>query len=385
MNKRKIAVFTCSRGEYGLLHPVLRELGREPSFEVNLIVAGSHLLKQYGMSMKEIESLFLKRLIKINTSTTENGKIKLLRAFSKTIDQGERIISRLNPDILLLAGDRYETYAMAIAGFYMNIPIAHIFGGDLYQGGHLDDSARHSITKLAHIHFATNADSFERILGLGEEKFRVFNVGSPAVDNALSRDCASRSDVAIKLGLDLSKPVLVFTQHPVTTESEQAYFQVKQSLDALKELGLQTVITYPCNDPGAEDIIRAINEYASNPHFRIIKSLGWRYYLGLLKVSSAVIGNSSSGIMETPIFKVPCINIGSRQKGRLRADNVINAPYDKEKIKKAIIKTLTDRNFIKKVNKSKNPYGSGGTSKKIARILKRIPLDKKLLQKKMTF
>jgi len=385
MNKRKIAIFTGNRSEYGLLYSVIKSLSLEPSVEAYLIISGSHLSRKFGKTVNEIDVSLVKKVRKIESAFfADIGRVKSLLSFSTVVRQGSNILSKLKPDLIVLAGDRSETFAMAITAFYLNIPIAHLFGGDLSQGGHLDDSVRHSITKLAHLHFTTNKLSYKRVLDLGEESWRVFNVGLTSIDNIIVGEYASRQNIAKEFNLDLKKPIIIFTQHPVTTESELAYNQVKESLEALNELSYQTIITYPCNDAGSEQIIKAINEYADNSSFRIKKSLGWKYYLGFLRIGAVVVGNSSSGLMETPIFKVPCVNIGTRQKGRLRAENVIDTPYKKNKIKKAIIKSFTDRNFIKKVKNCSNPYGNGRASKKIIKVLKSVPLNRALLQKKMT-
>lgn len=383
---RKIAVFTGNRSEYGLLQPVLKALSADSSFEVNLIVSGSHLSADFGETVNEIDDEGIKEIFKIDLGEAVNStNVNVLLSFSSIIMKGSSLLVRIKPHIMLLAGDRYETFAMAITAFYKNIPIAHMFGGDVSQGGHLDDSVRHSITKIAHLHFTTNEDSKRRVLSLGEEGWRVFNVGSPIVDNILNREYASREEISKELNLDLEKPIVLFTQHPVTTESDLAYGQVKESLEALSDLGYQTVITYPCNDAGSEHIIRAIEEYLNRDNFRIRKSLGWRLYLGTLKIASAVVGNSSSGLLETPILKVPCVNVGSRQAGRLRAENVIDVGYNRDEIKKAIIKSLKDEEFLGRVRNCSNPYGNGGASKEIAKILKDISLNKILLQKKITY
>lgn len=383
MRKRKIAVFTGNRAEFGLLYPVIRKMSLDKTLDVRLIISGSHLQDDFGKTIEEINDSRVSSVK--NTILRIDNKSGIPERISEIIRRGKEALARINPDILVLAGDRYETFAMGIAAFYMNIPIAHIFGGDISQGGHLDDSIRHSMTKVSHMHFVSNKDSYKRVINLGEEKWRVFNVGSTAMDNIFSGKFSSADEIARLLRLDLNKPVIIFTQHPVTTESELAYCQAKKSLQALKELGFQTVVTYPCNDTGCEGIIKAINEYASMPNFRVRKSLGWKSYFGLLKVASAVVGNSSSGIIETPVFKVPCVNIGTRQAGRFRSSNVIDAPYERMAIKKAIRKAVCDKKFRRLVRKCRNPYGNGNAASKIVNVLKSMPLNKALLQKKITF
>ena len=386
VKRRHIVVFTGNRAEYGLLHPVIRALVREPSIVTSLIVSGSHLVRSFGATASEIDLSGLRTVKRILLPRIRTSSVAgTLCSFSAIVGKAPEVLSELRPDIVVLAGDRSETFAMAIASFYANKPIAHLFGGDLSQGGHLDDSVRHSITKLAHLHFTTNRDSYRRVLSLGEERRRVFNVGSPAVENACSGECAEPGQLARELEIDLKKPVILFTQHPVTTESDQAYRQARESLAALEALGHQTVITYPCNDAGSAEIIRAIRERAGCRNFRIRESLGWKRYLGLLKIAACVVGNSSSGIIESPIFKVPCVNIGTRQKGRLRAGNVIDVPHEKKRaIMRAVEKAMGDARFRAKVRRCSNPYGSGRSSEKIVKVLRTIPLGQKLLQKRMT-
>jgi len=386
MRRRKITFFTGNRAEYGLLSPIVSSLVAEPTIELSAVVSGSHLSDDYGATFSEIDLNGIREIRKIRPAEgTPDAQMKTLFNMADLIKGGAKALKELRPNILIVAGDRAETFGLTIAAFYLNIPIAHIFGGDISQGGHLDDSTRHSITKLAHLHFVTNEDSYNRVVRLGEEKWRIFNVGSPVVDNVMQGKMASRKEVLSELGLNGSDPIILFTQHPVTTESTAAYDQVKESLEALRELGYQTVVTYPCDDAGSQDIIEAIGEYSGEPHFRIRKNLGWRLYLGCMRASSCVVGNSSSGLIETPVLKVPCVNVGSRQAGRLRSKNVIDVPYDKEKIKKAVKQTIYDQDFLKMVKRCENPYGDGHSSEKITKVLKAIPLGKKLLQKKMTY
>ena len=383
---RKIVIFTGNRADYGLLHPVIQHLTTDPYFQVTLIISGSHLSVDYGQTVDEINCVGLYNIVKIDLADLiSSSKVEVLKSYAMLVEKGNEVLAEIMPDALLIAGDRYETFAMAVATFYRNIPIAHIFGGDLSQGGHMDDSVRHAATKLAHIHFTTNQDSYQRVIGLGEEKWRVHNVGSPFVDTVLAGEYASPLEIKENLELNLGKPFILFTQHPVTTEPDDAYRQVKESLEALKKLKIQTIITYPCNDLGSEAIIGAIKEYLNVSHFIVRKSLGQRLYIGCLKLSACVAGNSSSGLMETPIFKVPCVNIGTRQAGRLRSTNVIDAGYNQVDIKKATKKAITDRNFLDQVRRCENPYGEGNTSKKIAAILKQMLSNNKILKKQMTY
>jgi UDP-hydrolysing UDP-N-acetyl-D-glucosamine 2-epimerase len=286
----------------------------------------------------------------------------------------------------LVAGDRYEALGFAIACYYMNIPIAHMFGGDRSIGGNLDDSVRHAITKLSHIHFATNNESFDRLLALGEEEHRVHNVGSPVVDAIHAGDFASPKEVKTFLGLDINKVDIVFTQHPVTTEVDLIDLQLLPSLEALKELTeYNIIITYPNMDAGSNEIVSFIERYEHLPHFHVHHNLGRRMYLGLLNVAKLVVGNSSSGLMETPAFRLATIDVGPRQEGRTKGNNVISVPYNKVEIQRAINIALYDSDFRRQLSLGYNPYGYGGTCDEILSVLRTVKLDRKLLQKRITY
>src|SRR3989304_3144084 len=255
------------------------------------------------------------------------------------------------------------------------------------EGGALDDSVRRAMTKLAHLHFTTNKQATNRVLSMGEESWRVFTVGFPAIDLVKDGNFASQTEVAEHFRLDLMRPIVIFTQHSVTTEFEQATDQIKPSLEALKRLvseGVQVIITYPNNDAGGRHIISEINSFMTNgvPGIQLHRSLGRYNYHGVLalahdaKVRMVCAGNSSSGIKETPAFGCPTVNIGSRQEGRLRGDNVLDVDYETETILRAIERCLWDEAFRSICRNTENPYGIGDAGKKIAQILATIPIDK---------
>ncbi len=307
-----------------------------------------------------------------------------------------KALSELKPDILVVYADRFEGFAAVIAGTQMGIPTAHIEGGDITEGGALDDSVRHAMTKLAHLHFTTNEEAAGRIRAMGEEAWRVFNVGFPAIDLIKAKNFASRDELIKRYGLDFSKPFVVFTQHSVATEYKAAERQIMPSLAAMEILakeGCQVFVTYPNNDAGGKRIIDVISRWHRKLQaigIQIHKSLGRYNYHGLLyqgaygRGRGVCVGNSSSGIKETPALGCPAVNIGSRQKGRLRANNVLDTGYKTQTILKAVHRSLFDEKFRKKCKDCRNPYGIGDAGKKIARILSKIPLDKKLVQKRMT-
>lgn len=386
--KINILVFTGNRAEYGLLYPILYNLKLDKTYRVSLMISGSHTTESFGSTLDEIDKSGFEsiEIIDIGDFTSFNN-INTIKVISKIIESSSAVFNNIKPDIVLVAGDRYETYAVVTSAFYNNIPIAHFFGGDLSQGGHLDDSARHAITKLSHLHFATNEDSYNRIIKLGEEEWRVFNVGSTFVENILRNDYSTPEELKNDLNIDLEKKIILFTQHPLTTEPQKAYGQIKTSLQVLADLGIQSIITYPCNDNGSEEMIKAINEFSNISHFRIVKSLGMKKYLGCMSIASCVAGNSSSALTESIPFGIPCINIGKRQEGRLQSENVLNVEQDYIQIKKAIQTALYDEKFISIARNCHNPYGDGKTSIKIVELIKILMSDKKqsLLKKRMAY
>lgn len=394
MKKRTIAIFTGNRAEYGLQHPIIKAVNVHADLKYKLVVAGTHLHANFGNTLDEIrkDGFRIDSQVKI-----EMDGLSLL-ASTQAIGTGIISISGtlhdLRPDIMVAYGDRFETFAAVIASTQMNIPTAHVEGGDLTEGGALDDSVRHAITKLAHLHFTTNEQSTNRILAMGEESWRVHTVGLPAID-MISEVCfATREEVNCKLGLDPSRPIVVFTQHSITTEFEKAASQFTPSIEAMVNLaaaGVQIVITYPNNDAGGKTIIGILNDLGgwNLPNIQIHKSLGRHVYHGLLalaldpSIRIVCVGNSSSGIKETPAFGCPTVNIGSRQDGRLRGNNVLDVGYDSCAIETAVIRCFYDETFRSIARNGKNPYYLGQAGTKIANVLATVPLDQKLIRKRM--
>jgi UDP-hydrolysing UDP-N-acetyl-D-glucosamine 2-epimerase len=393
MTKRKIAVFTGNRAEYGLQYPILRAIAADPRLEYFLLAGGAHLQQDFGRTMAEIEAdgFYVYRQVEIRMQ--KDTLFSTAQAIGTGIVSLSKILDELRPDFLVVYADRYEGFSAMITGTQMNIPTAHIEGGDYTEGGALDDSVRHAMTKLAHLHFATNEQAVERIRRLGEEPWRVFNVGQPSLDLINAGLYASPTDIATDLKLDLSRPVVLFCQHSVTTEFEQAIEQVKPSLEALRKLakdGYQVIITYPNNDAGGRRIIEEIEKLNGEANIIITKNLGRHRFHGMLNVigrvgRGAFVGNSSAIIKETPAFGCPAVNIGSRQQGRLRADNVLDTAYNEQEILAAIYRSVTDEEFRHQCQTCKNPYGAGNAGPKIAEVLATMPIDSHLLQKKMTY
>jgi len=392
---KKVAVFTGNRSEYGLQLSALRAINNHPELEYKLIVAGAHLDDDFGQSINEIHNDGFRIDATIKVEMNADSLSSNVQSIGNTIVKIGVALEQIKPDFLIVYGDRSEALAAVIASTQMNIPTGHIEGGDLTEGGALDDSVRHAMTKLCHLHFTTNQQSANRVLGMGEELWRIHNVGLLSLDMIIERNFATPEEISVKLGINLSKPIVLFTQHSVATEFNLSGEQIKGSINALKKLakkGIQVIITYPSNDAGGRSIIDNLQalEKQSISGIQIHKSLGRYLYHGVLALAQnksnkvACVGNSSSGIKETPIFHCPTVNIGSRQSGRLRGQNIIDVDYIESEIVEAILLCFESESFRKSSHETNNPYYSGDSGYKIAEILSKIDLNNKLIQKKMT-
>jgi UDP-hydrolysing UDP-N-acetyl-D-glucosamine 2-epimerase len=392
--KRNIAVFTGNRAEYGLQLPILRAIARHPELEYRLIVSGAHLDPNFGRTMEEIRGDGFDIHAEVKIDLQADTLYATARAIGTGVLSMSEALAELQPDMLVVYADRFEGFAAVIAGTQMRIPTAHIEGGDITEGGALDDTVRHAMTKLSHLHFTTNRQATNRLLAMGEEEWRVHTVGFPAIDLIQEGEYASRDEVEQRFGLSADRPVVLFTQHSVTTQFEDAAAQIRPSLAALTQLageGVQVIATYPNNDAGGRRIIHELTLLAEQgiADLQVHRSLGRYNYHGVLALARdprarvACVGNSSSGIKETPAFGCPTVNIGSRQEGRLRGDNVLDAGYDAVEIHRAITRCFSDDSFRKACREGENPYGEGHAGRKIAEVLATVPLDQTLIQKRM--
>jgi GDP/UDP-N,N'-diacetylbacillosamine 2-epimerase (hydrolysing) len=377
---RKILYITGTRADYGLMRSVLFEIDKDPEMELELAVTGMHLMNEFGMTINEIRKDGFK-IHELNAVFEEDDKFSMAKFVGKFIQLLTDLVKRIKPDIMLLLGDRGEMLAGAIVGAYLNIPTAHLHGGEITST--VDEYARHAITKLVNIHLPATEKSADRIISMGEDPDHVFVVGAPGLDAIMASDLIKKDEIALKYDLNLSKPILLVLQHPVTLESEKSSKNMLETLKAIHDLKYQTILIYPNADAGGREIVKLIDKYEKLPFLKIFKSISRKDYLSLMNVASVLIGNSSSGIIEAPSYKIPVINIGSRQKGRERALNIIDVDYNAEEIKNAIKKAFYDEKFNIQLNKSKNPYGDGKTSLKVTEILSKIALDKTLLEKRL--
>jgi len=367
----RIGILTTSRADFGILDSLINEFKKYPlEFELILFASGSHYDENLGSTILEVRKCFAGRLVELPVAPRRlEGEEIPKRAFEVGSLLADAI-SKNPVDLTFLLGDRYETLTCALAFFLLNIPIAHLCGGDISEGAQ-DDSIRHAISKLSHLHFPNNEDSRKRIIQMGENPEHVFNVGSLSIDNILNMDFLKKKDLEKELGFEIGRSLILLTVHPETLgcvtieEVIENFKEVFQKFDRC-----QFVITGSNADSGGEKINSLFREIArerENVYF--YKSLGWKKYFSLLKFTNTVVGNSSSGLSEVPSFGIPSINLGERQRGRLSSKGTIHAEFKTASIIQAIeMSFCTEKRTIAK--NCENPYGNGGTAEKIIQIIK---------------
>jgi GDP/UDP-N,N'-diacetylbacillosamine 2-epimerase (hydrolysing) len=384
--KKLVLGVTGIRSEYDIMSSVFRVITNHPALELQLIVTGAHLSQAYGHTIEEIKAdgfVIAEEVESLLNGDQDSFRVKGLAIQLQGLVQA---VARIRPDILLVLGDREESMTTALVGAYMNIPVAHVAGGDRVIGN-VDDQVRHAVTKLAHLHLVTNRKSKERILRLGEQPFRVFDVGNPGLDRLLQIPEIDITDLSERLGFSIieDEPLLMVIQHVISTETEHAYEQMKVTLEAVRELGIKTILSYPNSDAGGQQMIRAISEFESLPNLYTAKNIPRLEFVNLLRRTSCLLGNSSAGILEAPLLKLPVVNVGNRQLGRLHAENVEFVPHDKNRIIEAVRRACFDQEYRRAIADCSNPYGDGRSADRIADILARLSIDKKLLIKDITY
>jgi len=372
---RKICVVTSTRAEYGLLYWLLKEIEADSDLKLQLIVTGMHLSPEFGLTYKEIEKEF-KIDKKIEILSSSHTSLDICAEMARVYEKFAPALAELKPDILVLLGDRYEIFGVAGVASVMQIPIAHIHGGETTQGA-FDEAFRHSITKMSHIHFAATNEYANRIIQLGEEPSRVFNIGGTSIENIKKLNLLNKDEFEKSIKFKLAKKNILITFHPATLENSGAREQFNELLNALDELEETNFIFTKANSDTDGDVInKMIDEYVSENSQKAVAfaSLGQLRYLSAIKFVDIVLGNSSSGLLEVPSFKKATINIGDRQKGRARASSVIDVRPAKEEIL-AAIKRAYSKEFEQTLKDTINPYDGGNPSKKMVKILKEIKLE----------
>ncbi|MBX5437704.1 MAG: UDP-N-acetylglucosamine 2-epimerase (hydrolyzing) [Alicyclobacillaceae bacterium] len=374
--KRKICVITGTRADYGLLYWLMREIQQDEALELQLVVTGMHLSPEFGETCKVIEQDGFPIADKIEILLSSDTAAGMAKAVGLGVIGFADSFRRLQPDVVVLLGDRFEALAAAQTAMMMRIPIAHIHGGERSEGV-VDEAIRHSITKMAHYHFVAAEPYRRRVIQLGEHPDRVFNVGAPGLDHIRRMDLLNRSDLERELGWELGDRTFLVTYHPVTLLSEdpeQTAEEILGALDAFEDA--HVIITMPNADAGGRSVARLFRAYADRRHDRVlaVTSLGQRRYLSAMKLADVVIGNSSSGLIEAPFLGTPTVNVGNRQAGRLRAASVIDCRGERKEIENAIRTALT-ADFQALAASATSPYGCGDASLKIKEYLKTVPLE----------
>ena len=374
MNKRKICVVTGTRAEYGLLYWLMKEIDADNDLELQIIATGMHLSPEFGLTYKEIEKDFKidKKIEMLLSSDTPIGISKSMGlaqiSFAEAYD-------KLKPDIVVVLGDRFEIFSSVSAAMIACIPVAHLHGGETTEGV-FDESIRHSITKMSHLHFVATEEYRKRVIQLGENPKRVFNVGGMGIENIKRMKLLNKKEFEESINFKLNKRNILVTFHPVTLEKSTAKEQFQELLKAIDELFETNIIFTKANsDTYGRIINKMIDEYVAENSDKSVAftSLGQLRYLSALQFMDAVVGNSSSGLTEAPSFKIGTINIGDRQKGRIKAESVIDCQPDKQDILRAFEKLYSNK-FQKSLEKIENPYGDGMASKKIINVLKNMEL-----------
>jgi UDP-N-acetylglucosamine 2-epimerase (non-hydrolysing)/GDP/UDP-N,N'-diacetylbacillosamine 2-epimerase (hydrolysing) len=375
---RKVFVVTERRADYSRFKPILTLIKEDPCLEYYLAVTGCHLKPEHGNTIHEIkkDGFKISSELQMFTEKGDSGA-SMVRAFGRIIQQLTYELEKSQPDLILAGFDIAANFAVAIAGAHMNIPVAHIPGGEV--SGTIDESIRHAMTKFSHYHFAANSDACQRLIKMGERPAHVFNVGCPSIDAIKQVSRIPKKELLSQYHLKPSYALVL--QHPVTSELTRSSFQIRQTLEAVTKAGLSSLVIYPNNDAGCSSIIK----YITGSSINHVPSLSLEHYVNLLRNCAMLIGNSSSGIHESSTFGIPTINIGSRQAGRLRSSNIIDVGYDKNEIHEAIITCKESSAFQRRCAEAPNPYGDGKSSQKIINLLKTLSLDEGVIQKQITY
>ncbi|OGW33618.1 MAG: UDP-N-acetyl-D-glucosamine 2-epimerase, UDP-hydrolysing [Nitrospirae bacterium GWC2_56_14] len=378
MPPRKICIATGTRAEYGLLSVLMKSIQQDPGLTLQVIATGMHLSPEFGLTYREIEHDGFTIDARVEMLLSSDTAVGIAKSIGLGVVGFADALDHLRPDLLVLLGDRFEIFAAAQAALVARIPVAHIAGGDTTEGA-FDESIRHSITKMAHLHFVTNGDSARRVRQLGENPDHIHTVGNPGIDRILQLKLHDRTELEHALGFTFRKKNLLITFHPATLDAASPETQFQELLTALDRLGSEIglIFTKPNADTGGRKLMQMIDAYvADHPHAAAFTSLGQLRYFSAIAQVDAVVGNSSSGLYEVPSFKKPTVNIGDRQKGRLQASSVINCRPEAADIERAIREA-----YHRDCSAAVNPYGDGNSSSRIFAVLKQFPDLQALLKK----
>jgi UDP-hydrolysing UDP-N-acetyl-D-glucosamine 2-epimerase len=380
--QRQLAVVTTSRADYSHLYWVLHELNAHPSIEMRLVALGAQLSPEFGMAVDEIERDGFEVHERVECLLSSDTDVGMAKTIGVAVLGLAECLGRMRPDLLLLIADRYEMLAPASVALALRIPVAHIEGGEVSEGA-IDDAVRNALTKMSHLHFTPTEASRQRVVGMGEESWRVHRTGAPSLDHLRRRPLYSRDEVEAKLDIKLDGNPVVVAYHPVTI-ARDTLRESEEFFAALAQVPGQIVFCFPNSDAGARQLMQRAREFCrSHPAAQLFVNLNPALYWGLLGQASLMLGNSSSGIMETPALELPTVNVGMRQQGRERARNVLDASPRAESILQAVHQAL-DPAFRATLSGMSNPYGDGYAAERIVEVLAGAPLGETLLHKRPT-
>jgi UDP-hydrolysing UDP-N-acetyl-D-glucosamine 2-epimerase len=378
---RRIGVVTVSRSDYGHLRPLLGALRAAPGLEPLLLVGGTHLSEAFGLTVREIERDGWPIAERVAAPPESDTPVAVAASAGAGVAGFARALERARPDLLVVLGDRFEMLSAAWAALPFTIPVAHLHGGEVTEAA-MDEQIRHAITKLSHLHFPAAEPYARRIRQMGEEPWRVHCCGAPGLDRLAGAAALPRAELARRIGLPLRRPTLLVTFHPVTLEHEDTASHVDELAAALEKVEGDAIVTHPGADTAHRAVAARLRGLAeSRPGTRFVPSLGDEVYCSLLREADAMVGNSSSGLIEAPSFALPAVNIGGRQRGRLRAANVIDVGHAREEILAGLRRAL-DPAFRRALAGLPNPYGDGRAAPRIARVLGEVELGRRLIEKR---
>ena len=384
--KRKILAVTGARSEYDIISPILEHLKENSEIDLGIIVTGSHLSEAFGNTVTEIEKDGYNIIARIYNLINSNKKIGRILSLGNQIAPLAQVFEQWQPDIVMVAGDREEAISVSMTAAYMDIPVAHIAGGDIAKDGNIDNSVRYATSKFAHIHFTILKQHKENLIRLGEDEWRIHNLGNPALDKFINTKKLTIEELENKTGYNLNNGQFgMLIYHPIITQIDSEGENINTIIQSLRKTNLKYLINSPNSDAGYANIVKYYEENLLNDkQFTLFKNLDREIYVNLLRHSKILVGNSSSGLIEAPSLSLPVINIGPRQKSRFNAGNVIFVDYDEKEINNAIDLTQSDL-FKENIKNIKNPYGNGESALNIANVLFTLNIDKELIHKNITY
>ena len=385
MSKRRILGITAIRSEYFLQRPVFEAIKKHEDLELEVIVTGAHLSPLHGYTVRDVENDGYPIAARIDSLINSDRDAARIKGAATQLQVVAHLVDTVRPDWLLVPADREESIVLALSGAYMGLPIAHYGAGDRVVGN-VDDMIRHSVSRLAHLLLTGHEEARQRLIRAGEEEWRVHNVGLSGLDRIRLTPTLDRETLASSLGIDeIRDPYLVVVQHPLSSESELAGQQMRETLEAVVHLELQTFISYPNSDPGSGEIIKQIEKYQSHPNIHAFKNIPDVPFVNLLRGAAGLIGNSSLGLMEAPYLHLPVLNVGRRQAARHHSENVFFADHDRQAIVSWVHRVLSDDALKQQVNNCSNPFGDGYAGERIADLLASTPINARLLNKDLSY